>query len=60
MFLARLVKLVWCSGWGASGSIGGEYPLSVGLIAGYVLAIGPSLVVDCIRFMGQGHQVHWW
>jgi len=59
VFLAWLVKLIVLK-------VGGirlyrkTIPLFTGLIVGYVVGVGLSLVVDGIWFMGQGHQVHWW
>ncbi len=59
VFLAWFIKLVVLK-------VGGitlyrrSIPLFIGLIVGYVVGIGLSLVVDSIWFMGQGHQVHWW
>ena len=59
VFVAWLVKLVVLK-VGGIGLYRRSIPLFVGLIVGYVVGIGLSLVVDGIWFMGQGHQVHWW
>jgi len=59
VFLAWFIKLILLK-------IGGIHlyrraiPLFIGLVVGYVVGVGVSMVVDGIWFMGQGHQVHWW
>jgi len=35
-------------------------PFFVGMLVGYVLAVGVSLAVDAIWFPGHGHMVHHW
>jgi len=59
VFLAWLTKLLVLKVGGIS-LYRKTIPLFLGLIVGYVLGVGLSLVVDGIFFMGQGHQVHWW
>jgi len=35
-------------------------PFFVGMLVGYVLGVGESLLVDAIWFPGQGHMLHHW
>lgn len=59
VFLAWLVKLIVLK-MGGIQLYRRTIPLFIGLIVGYVVGVGLSLVVDSIWFMGQGHEVHWW
>jgi hypothetical protein len=59
MFLAWIIKLLIIKVGGAQSYRRWRY-FFVGIMVGYVVALGVSFIVDCIWFPGNGHRIHVW
>ena len=59
IFLVWLAKTIILRLAGVRGYERGK-PLFVGVLVGYVLAVGIAFIVDCIWFPGMGHRIHHW
>jgi hypothetical protein len=59
IFLTWLAKLIILK-FGGLPAYRRGIPFFVGLLVGYVIALGISFIVDAIFFMGEGHMIHVW
>jgi hypothetical protein len=59
IFLTWVIKLLIVKLGGAQAYRRWRY-FFVGVMVGYVTALGVSFVVDCIWFPGNGHKIHVW